>query len=208
MNEQSNGENEIKTVFIPHHKLTQHKTKVKRAERAKITKVQSHVWNLTDEQKCVDYQRNILTILLNGFGNKDSTNNSLIDGIPYFAQEILKLLKIKQSSYKSQDTRKNKYCAESFVSVASILSLLCDSHLTCLYCSDEVSVLYEYAYDPKQWTLDRVDNGLGHNTENVVIACLECNLKRRITNKNKFQLGKKIILTKLVKEGHEREQIT
>ena len=69
-------------------------------------------------------------------------------------------------------------------------------------------MLYEYAYDPKQWTLDRVDNGLGHNTENVVIACLECNLKRRITNKNKFQLGKKIILTKLVKEGHEREQIT
>jgi hypothetical protein len=196
-NDEKTNKDEIKTVFIPQHKWTPSKTKEIKAqaeskakERAKITKVQSRIWNLTNEQKSTDFQLSVLTNLL-----KNDANDT-----PYLALEIMKLLKIKQSSYKSQDLRKNKYCAESFVSIANILSLLCESHLVCLYCSDPVSVLYEYAYDPKQWTLDRVDNEVGHNVGNVVIACLECNLKRRVTNKNKFQLGKKIILTKLIKE--------
>jgi hypothetical protein len=192
-NNNNNNNNEIKTVFIPRNKLTLRKTKeIKKIERTKTTKVQSRGWNLSDEQKTPDYQRALLTNLLNESSDESTS---------YLTQEILKLLKIKQSSYKSQDVRKNKYCIESFVSVATIVSLLHESELNCLYCSDAVLVLYEYAYDPKQWTLDRVDNQLGHNTDNVVIACLECNLKRRITNKNKFQLGKKMVLTKLVKEN-------
>ncbi len=190
---------EIKTVFIPQNKLTVRKIKEKEPEqRIKTTKIQSRAWNLTDEQKTPEFQRLLLT-------NLQSENESISDNkqtcSPYLGQEIVKLLKIKQSSYKSQDMRKNKYSIESFVSIATIISLLRKSHLNCLYCSDAVLVLYEYAYDPKQWTLDRVDNQLGHNTDNVVIACLECNLKRRITNKNKFQLGKKIVLTKLFKEN-------
>ena len=28
-----------------------------------------------------------------------------------------------------------------------------------------------------QWTLDRIDNNIGHSKENVVICCLKCNLK-------------------------------
>jgi hypothetical protein len=47
----------------------------------------------------------------------------------------------------------------------------------------------------KQWTLDRIDNNLGHNEDNVVIACLECNLKRRRTNQSKFLFTKQLKIT-------------
>ena len=41
-----------------------------------------------------------------------------------------------------------------------------------------------------QWTLDRIDNNLGHNSDNVLISCLECNLKRRRMNMERFQFSK------------------
>jgi hypothetical protein len=50
----------------------------------------------------------------------------------------------------------------------------------------------------KQWTLDRIDNDIGHNKNNLVIACLECNLKRKRTNKDKFMFTKNM---KIIREG-------
>ena len=44
----------------------------------------------------------------------------------------------------------------------------------------------------KQWTLDRIDNDQGHTYDNVVIACLECNLQRRRTNSDKFLFTKQM----------------
>jgi hypothetical protein len=48
----------------------------------------------------------------------------------------------------------------------------------------------------KQWSLDRVDNNIGHNSGNVVISCLECNLKRRRTNKDAFMFTKNMVIIK------------
>jgi hypothetical protein len=48
----------------------------------------------------------------------------------------------------------------------------------------------------KQWTLDRIDNDIGHNKKNLVIACLECNLKRKRTNKDKFMFTKNMKITR------------
>ena len=31
----------------------------------------------------------------------------------------------------------------------------------------------------QMWTLDRIDNNIGHNRDNVVISCLACNLQKR-----------------------------
>ena len=62
-------------------------------------------------------------------------------------------------------------------------------------------VLHEIAFDSKQWTLDRVDNALGHNVDNVVVSCLECNLKRRLTHKKRFDLGKQILMNGITKVG-------
>ncbi len=50
----------------------------------------------------------------------------------------------------------------------------------------------------KQWTLDRINNDIGHNNGNLVVACLECNLKRRRTNKDAFMFTKNMVI---VREG-------
>lgn len=38
-------------------------------------------------------------------------------------------------------------------------------------------LLYKLVREPKQWTLDRIDNEYGHCVDNIVLSCLECNLK-------------------------------
>ena len=47
-----------------------------------------------------------------------------------------------------------------------------------------------------QWTLDRIDNELGHNIGNLVISCLKCNLKRRRINKNSFMMTKNMTINR------------
>ena len=54
----------------------------------------------------------------------------------------------------------------------------------------------------KQWTLDRIDNDKGHNMENVVIACLDCNIRRRRKNKDDFMFSKNM---EIVREGFIQE---
>jgi len=48
-----------------------------------------------------------------------------------------------------------------------------------------------------QWTLDRIDNDMGHNNNNTVISCLGCNLQRRTTNQDKFLFTKQLKLKKI-----------
>ena len=60
-----------------------------------------------------------------------------------------------------------------------------------------MKLLYNTTRDPNQWTLDREDNSIGHNNDNLIICCLSCNLKRRKTEKDKFLFTKKMKLIKL-----------
>jgi len=66
-----------------------------------------------------------------------------------------------------------------FVTFRYLLELLYDSRLLCCYCGIATMVVYEGVREPKQWTLERIDNRVGHNIGNVQIACLTCNLRRR-----------------------------
>lgn len=38
----------------------------------------------------------------------------------------------------------------------------------------------------------RVDNSYGHNTDNVVIACLDCNLRRRTMFQERYKKTKEM----------------
>jgi 5-methylcytosine-specific restriction endonuclease McrA len=111
-------------------------------------------------------------------------------------QDAFSSINKKISSYKQQDLIKNVYMIDDFVNFDFVINLLENNNLKCCYCSTDIYILYEFVRDNKQWTLDRIDNDKGHNKDNVVIACLECNLKRRKTNKDAFMFTKqlKIIL--------------
>ena len=106
-------------------------------------------------------------------------------------------IKKKLSSYKQQDILKKKFNPDTFVSYEDTIGLIIQSKLQCHYCSCNIYVLYNYVREPKQWSLDRINNDIGHNTGNLVIACLECNLKRRRTNKDAFMFTKNMKINKI-----------
>jgi len=109
---------------------------------------------------------------------------------------IDKELKKKLSSYKQQDRVKQKHDADKFISMTSLVQKLVESQLKCHYCQDMVHITGDKKREKKQWTLDRIDNNLGHYEDNVVIACLDCNLKRRCIDKDKFMFTKRLKVEK------------
>jgi len=108
-------------------------------------------------------------------------------------QEIEK----KISSYKQQDLLKNKYNEPDFINIECVLKKLIDTDMQCFYCKCQILVLYEIVRELTQWSVDRINNDEGHNKDNFVIACLNCNIKRRTTNSKKFLFTKQLNLVKV-----------
>ena len=107
-----------------------------------------------------------------------------------------KELNKKIQGYKAQDIKKEIYDAASLISLTDILEKLISTKLHCYYCKKEVLFLYKNVREPIQWTLDRMDNNLCHSKENTVIACLKCNLQRRVTDMDKFTFTKHLVIKK------------
>ena len=116
----------------------------------------------------------------------------------YYYNLFASHIKTKISSYKQQDILKKIFKKEDFINYEYVINLLNDCELKCHYCSCEIFLLYEFVREMKQWSLDRINNDIGHNKSNLVIACLECNLKRRRTNKESFFFTKNLKITKLL----------
>jgi len=109
-----------------------------------------------------------------------------------FSKLIERQIKKKISSYKQQDILKKLFIKESFITYKEIINKMESEKLQCKYCNSIMSILYEYCREPRQWTLDRIDNEKGHNNDNVLLSCLECNLKRRKINKESFEFTKNL----------------
>ena len=109
--------------------------------------------------------------------------------------ELLK----KIQSYKSQDREKSKYILneDKIINLYSVIDLLLDANLKCYYCKCDVFILYKNVRQNNQWTLDRLNNNLGHNYDNCVISCLKCNLQRRMIDDDKFLFTKQMNIKKL-----------
>jgi glutaredoxin-related protein len=105
---------------------------------------------------------------------------------------VEKQIKKKISSYKQQDTLKKMYNHETFISFKEIINKMENENLQCNYCHQIMYLLYEYCREPKQWTLDRIDNDKGHDNDNILLSCLECNLKRRRIKKESFEFTKNL----------------
>jgi len=112
---------------------------------------------------------------------------------------ILQQLKYKIGGYMNQDKLKQKLCLEKFVTLQDVIQLLKSSERNCYYCKEETQLLYENVREPKQWTLERLNNDFGHNNDNVVIACLSCNLRRKTMASERYVQTK--AMTNIVKIG-------
>ena len=120
-----------------------------------------------------------------------------------FAEDIFDLsepyvteIRKKISGYAQQDKRKDMFDKLNIITNKQCLEKLVISKLSCHYCKSNIFILYNSVREKKQWTLDRINNDIGHIFENVVISCLECNLQRRRTDMKKFEFTKSLKILK------------
>jgi hypothetical protein len=127
---------------------------------------------------------------------RDILDNTINDNISI--KSLLKSELIhKIQGYKGQDLKKELHDTKTLITLEDVLFKLCASNLSCFYCSKPILVLYKNVREPLQWTLDRLDNDLSHTKENTCIACLKCNLQRRVMHVDKFTFTKKLKINKL-----------
>lgn len=112
-------------------------------------------------------------------------------------QDIISSLKQKYSAYKNQDKQKHKFDELQHITYSEMIEKIYNSKLKCYYCDCNLSILYNKKRLKTQWTLERLNNNLGHYNTNTCICCLECNLKRRTDNHEYFKKSKQIIFIKL-----------
>jgi hypothetical protein len=163
------------------------KVESNKEKKEKKKKVETNTWNLNEEELSFETQ---LEILKSIFDNNTGINDSKLTNF------VVSHIKTKMSSYKHQDILKNIFLEPDFVTFNYIIDLLNSCNMKCHYCACEIYLLYEFVREMKQWSLDRINNDIGHNKGNLVIACLECNLKRRRTNKDAFFMTKNLTISR------------
>jgi len=163
-------------------KLTQEKkTDKKRVEIGKL--------NLSEEyfifEKQIEIINNIHNINDNiNINNKEEYKNA--------SKIMSNQIEKKISSYKQQDIDKKVLNNDKIINLKCIIDKLIETEIKCYYCKCKMYILYENVREPKQWTVDRINNDLGHNIDNYVLACLDCNLKRRCKSADKFLFTKQL----------------
>jgi hypothetical protein len=130
-------------------------------------------------------------------------NKLYMDDQPFENREIfVKEIEKKINGYKKQDIIKDIFDKNNFIDMEYVLSKLTVCKLKCHYCSENCYILYNVVLSKTQWTIDRINNDYGHNKGNVVIACLNCNLRRGTMDSERFKLGKQMTFIKM---GHDME---
>lgn len=167
--------------------------KINNTVKEKKMRIETQTWGLNETELSFEMQLNILNELV--------LNDKINDK---YSKLIINHIKTKIQSYKQQDTIKKIYNEDEFINLEQVINLLQETKLKCHYCSCETFLLYEIVREMKQWSLDRINNDIGHNKNNLVIACLECNLKRRRTNKDSFMFTKNL---KIVREGIDLKNV-
>jgi hypothetical protein len=137
-------------------------------------------WTFSEEYYNIENQLSLL---------KDIKENSECASMH---ELILLQLDKKIAGYKHQDILKKKYDAEKLIKTTEVVDKLISCELKCFYCKNDIHVLYKVVREMQQWTLDRINNDMGHVSDNVEISCLECNLKRKKQNSEKFLFTKQM----------------
>ena len=141
-------------------------------------------WTIDDAFFAHDKQMEVLRRLI--------ADDPTLEERKFFIKEI----KNKLSGYARQDNENGIKDLSAFISLNATIELLLVSRLRCSYCRQCCELIYKDVMAPRQWTLDRVDNDLGHNAGNVIISCLACNLQRRTMEAERFKFGKQLRIVK------------
>lgn len=111
--------------------------------------------------------------------------------------EIIREIENKINSYKHQDIDKN-ILSDNLINIDQTIEKLVSSKMKCFYCKKQIFLIYKFARDNLQWTLDRIDNNIGHSNQNTVICCLKCNLERRRKSSDAFKFTKQLKISKSI----------
>lgn len=90
-------------------------------------------------------------------------------------QKFNKTIKIKIKSYNEQDLQKFKKIGN--ISCDDIKELFNKQRYKCYICDDVVISCNWKNLCCYQWTLDKIDNNIPHNKDNVLISCYFCNCR-------------------------------
>ena len=167
-------------------KKEEEKTVKTEKERQKRQITTTNQWNFDKTDLGSPHQWNIIQQI-----HENSFENQI------HCEFVINQIRRKISGYKAQDIDKSLLNLDKLVNVDTVIELLHQCENKCYYCKESVQILYEMVREPKQWTLDRLDNAYGHNNDNVVIACLSCNLRRKTMYHERFVFTKQLTITKI-----------
>jgi len=126
----------------------------------------------------------------------------LTDNTPFpiqldaICEQVMRHIQTKVSGYRMQDKLKKRPTGDDFIDTYRIARMLWECKCGCHYCKRDVFVLYKNTQEMHQWTLDRLDNSVAHSINNVVVSCLECNLKKGCKGEDAFIFTKQLAVTK------------
>ena len=125
---------------------------------------------------------------------------SQINGVYELDTDTKKNIVLKLKSYKQQDIVSGRYIKNEFIGEQEINDLFKKQNCKCKYCwkvmdnkKNEIETDGVNKIDSTTWSLDRINNILGHNTGNCVLSCLTCNKQRKDELYNVFYRKKALI---------------
>jgi hypothetical protein len=154
-------------------------------------KAPKHKSGIIPDELYTPDQSLVLSILKSVLGSSESMTTAPT------LKHILREIDTKRKAYIYQDKHHEIYDPRYSITTERIVELLVGAELLCHYCREICQVAYKEAMCRRQWTLDRIDNNYGHNDANVVIACLDCNLKRGTMDAERFRQGKQFTFRKV-----------
>ena len=161
--------------------------------------VRKHMTDFDELLNSHKTQLNLIRELYMDYGitSEDTNNSNTIIKVDPIKTRLKSELHNKIQGYKYQDMNNDIFNADTLINLEDLLEKLLGSKLKCYYCNKPISVLYKNVREPLQWTLDRIDNDLSHTKDNTCIACLKCNLQRRVMDAKKFTFTKQLKINKV-----------
>jgi hypothetical protein len=172
------------------------KKNIEKKEKRKRMITETNKWQDYFVNKETDFSKDVQLQLLSSSSLKNSDKYKSSEEEDKKIHFLREQIRQKIYNYYSQDMKKQLYNRENFITLEYILQKLKDCNLDCFYCKEPVFLWYEIAREPKQWTVERIDNKIGHDIGNIEIACLSCNLKRRCMYHERYVFTKQMRIVK------------